>query len=344
MKWTHDDFFREQSKGMPPLIQADLTGKTIIITGANVGLGLEAAKHFATMNPERLIVACRNEIKGGEAARGKNASNFNRVEVWTMDQGNFSTVKAFADRAEKELDRIDYLVLNAAVATYQYNATVDGWETQVQVNHLAPTLLALLLLPKMFDTAKRYGTSPRLVSVSTNAHYTVTIDKEVLDAPSSLKMYSSEQYSTPKVMENRYQSSKLVNLVSLRSLHYRLPQTSPTITIVAVSPGFCATSLTRHVPNQATDYWKKMKEVAFTAEEGSRPILYGAFKYAGTEEEERKIRGGYLFKSELMEVSDWVLSEEGKKAEDKFWAETIEILGKVDDRVRKVVSECLVTD
>ena len=64
-------FLREQWARPVPLVTQDLTGKVVLITGANIGLGFEAAKHFASMNPERLIIACRSEAKGNQAIKGK---------------------------------------------------------------------------------------------------------------------------------------------------------------------------------------------------------------------------------------------------------------------------------
>ena len=64
-------FLREQFAAPVPLVTADLSGKTVMITGSNTGIGFEAAKHFASMNPERLILACRNEAKGKKAVEGK---------------------------------------------------------------------------------------------------------------------------------------------------------------------------------------------------------------------------------------------------------------------------------
>ena len=63
-------FLREQWARPVPLVTQDLTGKVVLITGANIGLGFEAAKHLACMNPERLIIACRNEAKGNQAVKG----------------------------------------------------------------------------------------------------------------------------------------------------------------------------------------------------------------------------------------------------------------------------------
>jgi retinol dehydrogenase 12 len=56
---------------MPPVVTADLTGKTVVVTGANIGLGFEAAKHLARMNPKKLIIAVRSQEKGEETVKGE---------------------------------------------------------------------------------------------------------------------------------------------------------------------------------------------------------------------------------------------------------------------------------
>ena len=75
-KFTHDDLARQQKQPVQPVVKVDLTGKVVIITGANTGLGFEAAKHFASMNPQKLIVACRSKEKGEKALAGAFAKRY----------------------------------------------------------------------------------------------------------------------------------------------------------------------------------------------------------------------------------------------------------------------------
>ena len=71
MKKSACDFFREQRTPIPPLTRADLIGQTVVVTGANTGLGFEACLHFAKMGPGKLVLACRNEAKGREAMKSQ---------------------------------------------------------------------------------------------------------------------------------------------------------------------------------------------------------------------------------------------------------------------------------
>jgi hypothetical protein len=123
-------------KSIPSLPTTSLKDKTVLITGANTGLGFEAAKHLASLNPTRLIIGCRNLDKGNAATKKiKEDTGFTGIlEVWIVDLAEFSSVKAFIERAvgaEGGLERLDLLVLNAGVAQHtnlKYIATTDGFE------------------------------------------------------------------------------------------------------------------------------------------------------------------------------------------------------------------------
>ncbi|THV00232.1 NAD(P)-binding protein [Dendrothele bispora CBS 962.96] len=361
MRWTLEDETREWQLIMPPVITTDLTGKTVNLTGANVGIGFEAAKHFARMNPERLIIVCRSQEKGDEAKKViQEETKFPHIEAWTMDLSDFTSVKAFADRAEKELERIDYLVENAGVAhPGRYKITKDGWEETLQVNDLATILLAFLLLPKMLHTAKKYGTYPRLVVVASNTYFWSTLEREIIDAPKGkiLETFSSEKYclKDPQILEDRYQDTKLFDVLFVRALSSRLPPHSqgPMVTPVAINPSFCLSSLHRGFYDPSVSSNERItkrreiieegKKQAFTSEEGSRQLIYAAIAHKDEGQVgEEKMRGGYVSFSDLIEASDFVLSEDGRKFEDKLWNEYIDILSKVDGRVEKIVAEHLI--
>src|SRR5258706_6526393 len=126
-----------------PKVSTDLTGRTILVTGANTGLGYAAALKFQRMNPARLVLAVRDISKGLSAARqladdlGADAGDGNApqptlsegvVQVWECDLASFASVTRFAQKVDEELERLDIAVLNAAVATSKWATTADAWE------------------------------------------------------------------------------------------------------------------------------------------------------------------------------------------------------------------------
>jgi retinol dehydrogenase-12 len=138
-------FIQDQWRKVKPVEHADLTGKTVVVVGANVGLGFEAAKHFASMNPKRLVLGCRSQEKGQAAIQGKRAvylvwlplicpwqaiqaTGFKDVELGLVDLGQFASISAFADTFVRDNAQIDILVYNAGVALLQYSTSKDGWE------------------------------------------------------------------------------------------------------------------------------------------------------------------------------------------------------------------------
>ncbi|KAI0037541.1 NAD(P)-binding protein [Auriscalpium vulgare] len=129
MKYSFRAFLASQWDPVP-LVKDDLSGRTVLVVGANTGLGLEAAKHFASMGPKHLILACRSLKKGEAAATAiKSATGFDGVVVRIVDLAVFSSVIAFAEAFEKEFGQLDIHVYNAATAVDLYDQTVDGWES-----------------------------------------------------------------------------------------------------------------------------------------------------------------------------------------------------------------------
>ena len=153
-----------------PVPATDYSGKTVIVTGANIGLGLEAARHFARLGASKVILGCRNAEKGEAAKQDIETTTGARgvVEVWPLDLGSFDSVRDFCARAAR-LDRLDAVVENAGVATGELEF-MEGFESTITTNVVSTFLLALLVLPVLRKTAARFNTTPRLVIVSSDAH------------------------------------------------------------------------------------------------------------------------------------------------------------------------------
>ena len=154
----------------PQLPRASFTGQTIIVTGANVGLGLEAARHFVQLGASKLIIASRSSERGETAKRDieKTTGRAGVVEVWPLDLQSYDSVKAFAERANR-LDRLDAVCENAGIATRNFKLA-EGDEATITVNVISTFLLALLILPALRKTATKHNITPRLVIVSSEVH------------------------------------------------------------------------------------------------------------------------------------------------------------------------------
>lgn len=147
-------------------------GQTIIVTGSNIGLGLEAARHFVRLDAAKVILAVRSIAKGEEAAKDiKNTTGKDVCEVWQLDMGNFDSVKAFAKRAAS-LDRLDAVIENAGVQMWEYSQ-MEGFETTIAVNVVGTFLLALNLMPILRASGKKTGNVPRLTIIASDVHFWV---------------------------------------------------------------------------------------------------------------------------------------------------------------------------
>uniref|UniRef100_A0A4W4G0H2 Uncharacterized protein n=1 Tax=Electrophorus electricus TaxID=8005 RepID=A0A4W4G0H2_ELEEL len=142
-----------------------LDGRTVIITGANTGIGKETACDMAKRGA-RVVMACRDFIKAEKAAAEIQRSTGNvNVVVRQLDLASLISVRKFVHEFITTEDRLDILINNAGVMMCPHSLTEDGFETQFAVNHLGHFLLTLLLL----DVLKRSAPS-RVINVSSIAH------------------------------------------------------------------------------------------------------------------------------------------------------------------------------
>ncbi|PBK98029.1 short-chain dehydrogenase [Armillaria gallica] len=341
---THEQAVADQTGPVPTVVTADLSGKTLVLIGANAGLGFEAAKHFAMMNSA-------DEAKGKQAlAQIQDDTGYSKAELWIIDLANFNSVIAFAEKAEHELDRLDILIENASIATWDYEQ-VEGWEKtyvacslretkalhhlSIHTNNLGPGLLAIRMIPKMLETARKHSVNPRLVVVASEIHYSTKIEKDVITSPGILAKLSDKEYCTKEVMDRRYSDSKLLNILFARALQMHVPA----ITVNSVDPGLYFSNLGYGAPAEEAENLQKLREeLAFTTEQGSWQLVYAA---VGSLNNEEKLRGKYIHMSEVVEECDFVISEDGKIVQDKVWEEMLAILGQVDPKVSEVANTCL---
>lgn len=208
----------------------DLSGQTVLITGANSGLGLQAAKVLSG-HGAHVVMACRNEEKGRDAMDLIRAE-YPKADLALMqvDLADLASVRCFADAFRERYDQLDVLFNNAGLMAPPLQRTRDGFEIQFGTNHLAHFLLTGLLL----DRLEAAG-APRIVVLSSFAHRMGDIYFDNLHAQ---KGYSRWKF---------YGQSKLANLVFALELDRRLRERDSKIKVVPVHPGYSATGLQRTV-------------------------------------------------------------------------------------------------
>lgn len=222
--------------------------QTILITGANAGVGFEAAKDFAQLGASRIILGVRS-LEKGQAARDTihSTSPAAKINVWEVDLDNFASVKSFAAQCEKELPRLDVAIMNAGLATSKGNVSPDGWEGLLQVNVLSTALLSCLLLPQMVKSAKAYpGSVHHLSIVSSDAHLQSKFAER--NQPNILESLNTKA-SFDAAPFDRYCVSKLFDAYIAIELANLVPEIDrkPIVIVNYVTPGFCKSGLLKKV-------------------------------------------------------------------------------------------------
>jgi NAD(P)-dependent dehydrogenase (short-subunit alcohol dehydrogenase family) len=243
----------------------DQHGRTIVVTGANSGIGLETTRELAR-NGATVIMACRSVERGEQAAaeiRREIPDADLRVEA--CDLGSLESIRAFADRLHDA--EIDVLVNNAGIMAIPRSETEDGFETQFGVNHLGHFALTGLLLENLVTD----GEGPaRVVTVSSGAHEQGRIDFSDLQGERSYGEWRA------------YAQSKLANVLFAYELERRLLTADMNAWSSVVHPGYANTQLQYRGPDVHGSRFRMaaMKlanaTVAQSAEMGALPTLYVA--------------------------------------------------------------------
>ena len=203
--------------------------KTVIITGANSGLGFETAKCFA-MDGWHIIMACRNPDKANAARKELISESGNReIEVLTLDLSSLQSVRDFVSEIRKRGLSIDALDCNAGIGSGESTKTIDGFDNVFQSNYLGHFLLTMLLLPSMKSDA-------RIMNVSSEVHNPPADWPKIIWPGIDVLMYPNE------IGRQRYALSKLCNILFTYELDRRLKKTGSKVTVNAINPGMMLTT------------------------------------------------------------------------------------------------------
>ncbi len=291
----------------------DQSGKTVIVTGGNGGLGLETAREMARSGAH-VIVAARNLDKAAAAeADIKGAVPEASLEVRELDLASKASIKKFADSIIEDFDKIDILYNNAGVMALPERQTADGFEMQFGTNHLGHFYLTYLLLPLLLD-----ADGARVVNTTSTARFAAG-KYDLANA------HSRDNYDAWEA----YGISKRANLHFAIELNRRLEASSADVTAYSADPGFSDTDLQKTSAQESGESRQKFFEkwtprFGQSAARGALPQLQ-----AGTDP---TAEGGSLFRPQWIIRGDSVKGGVGarlRKPEDleALWEVSEEDLG-----------------
>jgi NAD(P)-dependent dehydrogenase (short-subunit alcohol dehydrogenase family) len=250
--WTADDI-------------PDQSGRVALVTGANSGIGFEAAAALAAKGAH-VVLACRDAGKAKaafEAIRGRRPDA--SLEVQPLDLASLASIRACADRVSAGHARLDLLLNNAGVMAIPRRTTADGFEMQLGTNHLGHFALTGLLLERLLAAP-----AARVATVSSSAHRPGRIHWDDLQLEHGYRRWSA------------YSQSKLANLLFAYELDRRLRRKGARAASTAAHPGYAATNL--QFVGARMDESRFMERVfalgnrllGQSAADGALPTLYAA--------------------------------------------------------------------
>jgi NAD(P)-dependent dehydrogenase (short-subunit alcohol dehydrogenase family) len=279
-----------------------MENKTVAITGANTGIGLQTAKVLAKQGA-KIIALCRNPGKGYAALKAiEEYSGRDDVELIQLDLSDLSSVRKAASEIESKVKKLDVLINNAGLIMPKRQLSKDGYEMTFAVNHLGHFLLTDLLLPLV-----KKAEQGRIINVSSGAHWGAKIDFDDLMA--------EKKYTAFKA----YGQSKLANILFTRELAKRLEAEG--ISVNALHPGFVRSDFAkdREKKSNTSLILKMLSPLAIPVEKGALTSIYLA-----SDPEAGKISGEYFAKEAVAKSSG---PSKDMAAASKLWDLSEELVG-----------------
>lgn len=210
----------------------DLSGKVVLVTGGNSGLGKESILQLAKHKPRQIIMGARSRSKA-DAAIAEIMSEVPKANITflELDLSSFDSIKKAASTVVQEQDRLDILINNAGLMGVDPSLTKEGYEMQFGSNHVGPALLTKLLLPLLDKTSKSPNSDVRVVQLSSELYKVAPKGGILFD-----KLKTPLESITGRA---RYGQSKLANLYYIKSLARKYPS----IKCVSLHPGVVQTNV-----------------------------------------------------------------------------------------------------
>ncbi len=231
-----------------------MTGRTVVVTGATSGIGLEAAAVLAGQGA-RVVLVGRHEARLAEAARRVEQRTGHTAATYIADFASLASVAALADRLTRDLPALHVLINNAGAVYAKRTLTVDGHEATLAVNHLSHFLLTEQLRPLLTASAPA-----RVITVASGRHFKGTLDFDDLGFERGYQILRA------------YARSKLANVLFASELARRLDGSG--VTSNSVHPGRVATNIWSGAPSWAKPiirFW--LSRTFISIEDGAAPLV-----------------------------------------------------------------------
>ena len=250
MGWTVDDIPSQE-------------GRIAVVTGANIGLGLETCRALAQKGAT-VVMACRSRSRGETARRQLLVEGLTGLDLLEMDLADLRSVDRAIDVLNDQYGHLDLLLNNAGVMAPPRQLSPQGHELQFAVNHLGHMALTQGLLPLMASQ-----TDARIVTVTSGAQYFGTIRWDDLNWSQGYDRYGA------------YGQSKLANVMFALELHNRLQDDNSAVKSLAAHPGIARTNLQPAALDSGGNRWEAlayrlMDPLFQSAEMGALPQLHAA--------------------------------------------------------------------
>ena len=248
-------------QGWTAAAMAPQAGKTVLVTGANSGIGFQTARELARQGAQVLLGV--RDVAKGESARNRIVAEMPQaqVSVVPLDMASLASIRGFAGEFTSSGAKLDVLVNNAGMmALPKREQTADGFERQFGTNHLGHFALTGLLMPALLKSQ-----APRVVTVASLAHRNGKMEWDNLESEKSYSPWGA------------YNMSKLANILFARELDRRAREAHSKLMSVAVHPGVSRTNIAAPGTDFKSRFVKLLGGLLFQNDEmGALPTLYAA--------------------------------------------------------------------